>query len=184
MEWQTVERPGYFGDMRDELHAMWDKQFLGGYWRLAWQWGGLVLEKPEALQVYEDGYYEFLKSNPDTLDWLITTASDVYDTAPTNVQAKFSYDIQETPNNHLHDVAIRRALLRTGKWFSGSQLLEVRKPEAESWKLSPCMIPLHLPDMISEEPIKDNESRLNLSQHEYSNINHYKSMISQLLDKN
>lgn len=105
--------------------------------------------------MYEDGYYEFLKSDSDILDWLITEASDVYDTAQTNVQAGLSYDFQETPNNHLHDVAIRRALLRTGNWFAGDKLLEVRNPKKEGWKLSPCMVPFHLPELISKEPIKD-----------------------------
>jgi len=153
--WRTVERPGYFGDMRDKLHAFWDAEYGKRNWRLAWQWGGMVLERKEALQIYEDGCYEFLKSDADTLDWLITSASDVYDTAPTNVQAGLSYDVQETPNNHIHDVAIRRALLRTGNWFAGTRLLEIRSTDKEGWRLSPCMIPFHLPALISREPIKD-----------------------------
>jgi len=155
MTWQTIERPGYFGDKRDELHSEWDKKFGKDNWKIAWQWGGLVLDRSEALQMYEDGYYEFLKSNSEVLDWLVTTASDIYDTAPTNVKAGFSYDVQETKNNHLHDVAIRRALLRTGNWFAGNSLLEIRSTDKEGWKLSPCMVPFHLPELISKEPIKD-----------------------------
>lgn len=154
MDWKTIERPGYFGDKRNELHTKWNNEFGKDNWKLVWQWGALVLERPEALQVYEDGYYEFLKSNPETLDWLVTTASDVYDTAPSNVAAKFDYTIQETPNNHLHDIAIRRALMRTGNWFKGNTLLEVRSKK-EGWKLSPCMITFHHPELISKEPIKD-----------------------------
>lgn len=113
MEWKTIDRPGYFGKKRDELVRGWNSQFGECSWRIAWQWGNQFIEKPEALQIYEDGYYEFLKSNPDVLDWLVKTASDVYDTAPTNVKAGFSYKHQETQNNHLHDVAIRRAVLRS-----------------------------------------------------------------------
>lgn len=155
MVWITVERPGYFGDKRDELQARWNDQFGAGNWRLAWQWGELALGKSEALQIYEDGYYEFLKSDSEVLDWLITTASDVYDTSPTNIQARFDYNVQETQNNHLHDIAIRRALLRTGNWFAGDKLLEIRNPEKEGWRLAPCMVPFHLPELISTEPIKD-----------------------------
>jgi hypothetical protein len=155
MDWKTIERPGYFGDKRNELYANWNKQFGNENWRIAWQWGGMILERRDALQIYEDGYYEFLKSDRDTLNWLITSASNVYDTAPSNVAAGLSYDVQETPNNHLHDVAIRRAVLRTGNWFSGDRLIEIRSTDKEGWKLSPCMVPFHLPELISKEPIKD-----------------------------
>ncbi|MBS3090947.1 hypothetical protein J4217_00685 [Candidatus Pacearchaeota archaeon] len=81
-------------------------------------------------------------------EWLVSNFSDVYDTAPSNVQARFSYDVQETPNNHIHDVAIRKAVLRNGRWFFGKRLLEVRSVNAEGWILSPCNIPFHLPDLI------------------------------------
>jgi len=117
--WNVVDRPGYFGTSRNEIHSRYDKIHGKENWRIAWQWGDQVIERPEALQIYEDGYYEYLKSQGKFLDWLIETALDVYDTAPTNVEARFSYDIQETPNNHIHDVAIRRAVLRNGVWFRG-----------------------------------------------------------------
>ena len=154
MNWETSDRPGYFGEKRDELHSKWDKEFGHGNWRIAWEWGQLVLQKPEALQLYEDGYYEHFKLNPKLLEWLTKTFSNVYDTAPSNVQAGFSYDIQETPNNHLHDVAIRRGVLRNGVWFSKKRLLEVRSIDAEGWVLSPCSIPFHLPRMIYQGQIK------------------------------
>jgi hypothetical protein len=81
------------------------------------------------------------------LDWLITNASDVYDTAPSNAEAGFSYSMQETPSTHLHDVAIRRAVLRNGVWFKGDHLIHVR-PEKEGAILGPQLIPFHLPNMI------------------------------------
>jgi len=46
-------------------------------WRIAWQWNSQIIEMPEALQIYEDAYYEFLKSRKDILDWLVHAASDV-----------------------------------------------------------------------------------------------------------
>jgi len=154
MAWTTIQRPGYLGKKRDELSSCWNKQFGEGNWRIVWEFGKLTIQRPEALQVYEDGYYEFLKSNPETLDWLVKRASNVYDTAPTNIQAGVSYNVQETANNHLHDVAIRRAVFRLGKWFEGTELLEVRS-KAEGWRLSPCMVPFHLPELISTESIMD-----------------------------
>lgn len=153
--WKTIERPGYFGKKRDELYNDWNEKFGEENWKIAWQLNSLVVERPEALQIYEDGYYEFLKSGKDTLEWLVNTASDVYDTAETNIQARFSYDVQETINNHIHDVAIRRSVLRLGTWFNGSHLMHVRGPGTEGEKLSPYLIPFHMPDLIFQEEIKD-----------------------------
>jgi hypothetical protein len=153
MEWKVVERPGYFGTSRNEIHARYDKQFGNNNWRIAWEWGKQIIQKSEALQIYEDGYYEFFKLNKDVLDRLITTASDVYDSAPSNIEARFNYDVQETKNNHIHDVAIRRAVLRNGVWFRGDHLMHVR-PEKEGEKLGPHLIPFHLPDMIFRGQIK------------------------------
>jgi len=153
MMWRIIERPGYFGTSRDEIHTKYDEQFGKNNWRIVWQWGNQIIQRPEAMQIYEDGYYEYLKTNKETLDWLIRTASDVYDTAPSNVEARFSYDLQETSNNHIHDIAIRRAVLRNGVWFSGNHLMHVR-PEKEGEKLGPYLIPFHLPKMIYTGQIK------------------------------
>lgn len=154
MIWRTVDRPGYFGDKRDELQENFDKKYGVGNWKIAWELGGLILDRPEALQLYEDGYYEHFKSKPELLEWLVGNFSNVFDTAPSNIDVGFSYDIQETPNNHIHDVAIRRAVLRRGEWFSGNKLLEVRSVNAEGWILSPCNIPFHLPQMIYQGKTK------------------------------
>ncbi len=145
--WDHMERPGYLGTNRDEIHRKWDELYGKGKWKLVWQWGMLALEKPTALQIYEDSYYEFFKNNPPTLDWLIKSASDVYDNNVTNVQSKLDYNIQEASSSHLHDIAIRRAVLRNGKWFMGDHLIHVR-PEKEGERLGPQLIPFHLPDMI------------------------------------
>ncbi len=153
MIWQTIDRPGYLGTSRDEIQSGWNNRYGKGNWRIAWQFGGLVLERPEAIQIYEDAYYEFFKNNKRELTWLVNTASDVYDTAESNILARFSYDVQETPNNHIHDVAIRRAVLRNGVWFSGDHLVHVR-PEKEGDRFGPQKIPFHLPEMIFRGEIK------------------------------
>jgi len=95
MVWRTIERPGYFGKKRDELVASWNKQFGEGNWKLAYQWGELVVPKQMGIQLYEDAYSEFFKKNLGTLEWLVSTASDVYDTSPTNVQAGFDMNIKK-----------------------------------------------------------------------------------------
>ncbi|MEN9625755.1 MAG: hypothetical protein RL557_83 [archaeon] len=147
-DWNITDRPGYFGKKRDEIQRGFDNRYGKNNWRVVWQWGDAVIERAEALQLYEDGYYEHFKNTHQLLEWLVTIFSNVFDTAPSNVEAGFSYAIQETPNNHIHDVAIRRAVLRRGSQFKGDRLLEVRSVNGEGWVLSPCNIPFHLPHMI------------------------------------
>ena len=147
--WELAERPGYFGKRRDELTARWNEEFGPGKWRITYQWGSQVIPRPLALQMYEDGYYEFLKARPDTLAWIVTNFSEVYDTAVTNVQAGFNYDHpQDTQSNHVHDISIRRSVARLGQWFTGDRLLEVRSKSSEGAQLSPGFVPFHLPHMI------------------------------------
>lgn len=155
MNWKTIERPGYFGKKRDELYKLWNKQYGESKWRIAYQFGDLIVPREIGIQIYEDGYYEFFKENPDTLEWLISNASDVYDTAPTNVQARFNYTEQETPNNHIHDVSIRKAVLRSGKWFKGDHLMHVRWTESEGFRINPGVVPFHHPELIVPGEIKD-----------------------------
>ncbi len=86
---------------------------------------------------------------------MLNTASDVYDTSPTNVEAGFDYEKQETPNNHIHDVAIRRAVLRLGQWFHGDHLMHVRWVESEGFRINPGVVPFHLPHLIVPGEIND-----------------------------
>jgi len=154
MGWRVIERPGYFGKSRAEIYERYDKRFGNGMWKIAWKWGRKTIQRPDALLIYQRAYTEFLKSNQEILKWLIEY-SDVYDTAPSNVHAGLSYDHQETPNNHIHDVAIRRAVvLDLGLRFKKSKgLLHVR-PNQEGERLSPHLIPFHLPEMIFRGKIK------------------------------
>ncbi len=154
-EWETVERPGYLGKKRDEMHSKWDNQFGKDFWRIAYQIGELVVPREMGVQIYEDGYYEFFKSHPDTLEWLLSTASNVYDTAETNVNAEFDYLNQETPNNHIHDVAIRRSIARLGKWFKGDHLMHVRWKDSEGFRVNPGVVLFHMPELIIPGEIKD-----------------------------
>ncbi len=155
MDWETIERPGYFGKKRDEITAVWNKEHGQGNWRLAYQWGDLVVPRDFAIQLYEDAYYEFFKKNPATLDWLVTTALDVYDTAESNVKAGLSYDVQETKSNHIHDVSIRRSVLRLGREFKGDHLMHVRWKDSEGYRINPGVVPFHMPHMILRGYIVD-----------------------------
>lgn len=155
MTWVIVERPGYLGKKRDEVQERWSQEHGVFNWRIAWQWGSLIILRKEALQIYEDGYSEFFKSHPSMLEWLVSTALDIYDTAPSNIHSGLDYDIQETPNNHIHDIAIRRAVFRLGERFRGNRLMHVRWVDSEGYELNPGVVPFHLPHMIVQEEIKD-----------------------------
>jgi hypothetical protein len=159
MAWTTIEHPGVLGKRRDEIVSKWNAEY-GASWRLAYTWGSQVIERQEALQIYEDGYYEFFKSHPGELEWLLEKACDVYDTAPSNVDARFDYGVQETPSNHVHDVAIRRSILRLGTWFHGSDLIQIRSTSELGRHLSPARVPFHLPQLIATvEPVNYGSSR-------------------------
>ncbi|MBS3071380.1 hypothetical protein J4408_00145 [Candidatus Pacearchaeota archaeon] len=157
MNHKTIERPGYFGKKRDEVQANYDSLYGKNKWKLSWKLGSLILDRPEALQIYEDSYYEYFKANESVLHWLTSNYGDVFDTAPSNIHSKFDYNLQETPNNHLHDIAVRRAVLRNGVCFNGDKnnILEIRGKRNDGWILSPCNIPFHLPKLIYRGQIKD-----------------------------
>ncbi len=155
MSWRTVERPGYFGKKRDELEASWNKSIGECNWRLVWEFGEVILPKIDYLeQVYTVAYYEYLKKSPEDLEWL-ATFKNVWDTAESNVEAAFDFNHQETPNNHYHDVAIRRAMAMLGVWFKGDKLLQVRWKDSEGYKINPGIVPFHKPELIPSEDIKD-----------------------------
>ena len=155
MTWHILEHPGYFGKKRDELYEKWDKELGKNNWRIAYVFGKTVVPRKMGIQIYEDAYHEFLKNNHELLEWLVSTASDIYDTAPTNVHSGFDYEIQETSNNHLHDISIRRAVARLGTCFKGKRLLRIRSNDSEGYVLSPGIVPFHLPELIFQGEIKD-----------------------------
>jgi hypothetical protein len=145
--WKTIDRPGYFGGMRDELNEALNEKYGIGGWKISWEWGSQIMERPEAYQIYEDSYYEFLKSKPDVVEWLTKNFRNVYDNSLTNIDSGFDYNIQEAKSTHLQDISVRRCLMRLGTWFKGDKLLEVRST-GEGVIFSPCKIPFHLPHMI------------------------------------
>jgi len=157
--WRTIERPGYFGKKRDELVEKWNQEFGEGNWKIAYQWGEHIVPREFAIQLYEDGYYEFFRNDPLKLENLIKNYEDVYDTAPSNVDSFIDYSIQETPNNHIHDIAIRRAVLRHGEWFSGEGLCWVRWKGSDGFDYNPGVVLFHKPEMIVSGTVNDYGSK-------------------------
>ncbi|HYD03301.1 MAG TPA: hypothetical protein VEC16_03290 [Alphaproteobacteria bacterium] len=163
-EWITVERPGYLGKTRDSKKDLWDAGYGELGWRLAWQKGDEVIDMEDALKLYEDAYVEYFKKNPGNdpgqLEWLLSRASDVYDTDVSNVNAGLNYIIGDTPSNHIHDIAIRNAVYRLGEKFRGDHLVHVRWIKSEGYLYNPGVVPFHLPELISKEPISTSPDKI------------------------
>jgi hypothetical protein len=157
MEWEIAERPGYLGKKRDEMTAFWNEKYGKDNWCLRYCLGDRLFNRDFALQIYEDAYYEHLKQNPDVLFWLLENARDVYDTATSNV-GQMSYERQETPNNHIHDVAIRRSVWRLGQDFRGKELMHVRWTDSPGFRINPGIVPFHMPHLIEPDRRHDFET--------------------------
>jgi len=155
--WIVVERPGYLSKKRDEVFASWDKKYGKDNWILNWQISQTeLISQKQAYQLYADAYTEFLRTWPNILEWLCSF-EEVEDTAPTNVNSGTNFYIQETPNNHIHDIAIRVAMKALNAKFLGThkRLLKVRGKGTEGEILSPHMVPFHKPEIIFQGEIKD-----------------------------
>jgi hypothetical protein len=148
--WLTVEenlgRPGYLGKHKKKKFASWDRIYGKGNWRLIWLYSGFEINFLQVCQVYEHAYYVYLDTNPDVLNGLVRTASDVYDDAISNVRSGRDYKIQETERTHIQDIAIRNVLNRLGRKFEGDRLIQIRHDKGDqplSMTLSPGVVPFH-----------------------------------------
>lgn len=158
--WKIEAYPGYFGRKRDEIQAGWDAKYGKGNWNLAWvivplnmpRGSPIIIPKEMAVQLYEDAYVEHFKDRADDLDWIISTASDVYDNDPENVNSGLDYSIQTAYSNHLQDIAVRRALIRLGYWFQGDHLVQIRGKQTEGARLAPYNIKFHMPHIVIQRP--------------------------------
>ncbi len=151
MKWQELECPGYLGARRDQKFALWDERFGQDNWRLMWKVGETFADFVGVCALYEDAYFNFLRSHMSIVTRLVTDASNVYDDDVSNVHSEFNYMKQETPRTHIQDIAIRRSLLRMGLWFRGDELIQIRSNHGNhllSALLSPGRVPFHKKELI------------------------------------
>jgi hypothetical protein len=151
MKFETIERPGFLGKERDRKFKEWDEKYGKNNWRLAWLWQNEYLDFLGACGVYEEAYFVFLRNNRRILTDLVTSASDVYDDNPSNINSRGNYLIQETVHTHIQDISIRRSVARLGEAFCGPELIQIRDRRGAhplSMTLSPGRVPFHQPDLI------------------------------------
>jgi len=162
MEWENLEKPGFFGNKRDEIYRKYNEKYGKNNWRIAWQWSNTVVNNEFAYLLYEDAYYWDSHKRKDLWQELISIAKDVYDIDKSNVNSGLDYLIQECGSIHLQDIAIRRVISRKGWKFKGNELVQIRSHSAYfGEKLSPGKVPFHLTEMIVEPHLKgwwDNNS--------------------------
>jgi hypothetical protein len=150
-QWVDIDRPGYFGAHREAILKEYDRVHGVGCWRLVWRVNNQSFSREQMQMLYEDSYFEFLRTHPQVLEQLLSEASDVYDDSLSNVASGFDYSLQETERTHVQDIAIRRAVSRLGRVFSGSAPLRIRDADGDhplSLTLSPGRIPFHLPHLL------------------------------------
>jgi hypothetical protein len=145
-DFALAERASYLGGKRATTVGQLDEKFGRGNWTIGYILDGKAISRDEALQLYERSYEAFLRSNPAITNRLITEASDIYDTAPSNVASGLDYHKQEDVRSHLQDIAIRRSLKNMGLAFQGDKLMQVRDVGSDFPELSPGKVPFILPE--------------------------------------
>jgi hypothetical protein len=153
----------YMGPHKSKKYAAFDSSFGSQEWIPAHSFAGKTVSRLEACYLYEDSYYLFLKENHEVRDWLVSTASEVYDIGLSNIDSGLEYTAQECSATHLQDIAIRRSLTRLAldnaselynrnltpiPIFKGDHPVQVRGRETEGFVLNPGQVPFHKPNLI------------------------------------
>ncbi|MCK5630366.1 MAG: hypothetical protein KAI26_07145 [Nanoarchaeota archaeon] len=151
-EWQTIGRPGWFGEDRDKTLAEYDQQYGQGNWRIRHKLGPKTLDFNQAVQLYELSY-EVDFNHPDRrYIWndLIKRAKDVWTEQLTDVNSGIDYSVQLAPAAHYEDIAIRKILDKYGLEFGGEELVRIRADSEDlaGKVLSSIHIPFIYPDYI------------------------------------
>jgi len=151
----TRFRPGYFGRRRDEKIAHLNEKYGVGGWNLQWM---IYDDNPSGWDFlgackyfYEESYYQHLKDRPDLLSWL-STFSECYDNAETNIKSGCDYTKQEAFSTHIQDIAVRNAMRRLNVEFDprSGQLLQIRSKDSQGWKIGPGNVPFFKPELITQ----------------------------------
>lgn len=154
--WKTVERPGWFGEAKDEILKSYDEKHGAGNWRIRHRFGTRLLNFEEAVHLYELSY-ELHFLNPHTRYlWtdLFERACEVWTEEESDVESGLDYSHQEAKAPHYEDVAIRIIMAKHHHSFKGDKLLRVRadSDDVVGVALSSIHIPFVFPKFI--EPLR------------------------------
>lgn len=152
--WHDADRPGYAGRRAARLRRDLVRTYGPGNTRIVYLWEGQTISRDEALELYTEGYVQHLAQNPELLDWLVASASDVYDISPRDVESGTDYHVQKETATHLQDIAVRIAVERLGRQFEGSELIQIRGKRSRGAMLSPGIVPFHRPQSIQQPELR------------------------------
>ncbi len=144
----SLERVGYSGFRKKRLYRERDECYGEGNWKVCHVLGGIFLDMPEALALYEAAYVRHFIEHPEDLDRICLEACDVYDYSPDNVRCALSYDMDGEKANHYQDVAVRRTVMALGKRFEGANLVQIRGRKSTGYYLNPGKIAFQFPGLI------------------------------------
>ncbi|MHA1186179.1 MAG: aminoacyl-tRNA hydrolase [Candidatus Heimdallarchaeota archaeon] len=153
-DWAILGRPGFAGKQKIQKRKELLDKFGESNWKIAYLYEDNLLSREEALIHFENSYQKFFEDNPEILEWLLQTATDIYDNQESNVNSGLDYSIQETEDAHLHDIAIRRVLQKMGKAFQGESLLQIRGENSDGFILSTGQVPFYEPKLIQRKQLK------------------------------
>lgn len=151
MNWETIERPGFFGKRKNEITELYNEKYGEDNWRIVWDWNQETVPFLFACHLYEDGYFNDSFKREGLWKELVSAAKDVYDHQESDIESGLDYLVQKGNATHLQDISIRRVVLRRGWKFEGSKLVQVRG-HYDYWgqNLSPGKVKFHLQDLIEK----------------------------------
>lgn len=138
---------GDIGKHRDEFLAKVHKRAGKGNWFWAFRVGKKLYSWELGIQLYEDAYWQFLRSDISLIKELLGYFNVfVYDRH--DLDSGLDYKIQNNSRDHFQDIAIRRCLIRFGVWFNGKDIMEINGS-----KFDHNQVPFHLPHLINKPDI-------------------------------
>ncbi len=180
--WIPIGAPGFTGDDKRRRHELLDQRFGPDGWRWAWIVRGRAVDFGTAIAEYEASYRAHLRQRPELVEWLTTECGNVYDHSIDNVYdddyaqpgpganhyqdisvrrviaeltgphdadavtaANVPVDLVDADTGHSHRVP--RAL-----GMAGDRLVQIRTPETLGFMLSPAVVPVHDPLLITTLP--------------------------------
>jgi len=168
-EWAILGRPLFLGPVKKKVASELHSKFGEENWQIGHLFNGEILSWDSVLPHIEQSYRLFFENSPEILDWLLFTAKDIFETAPSNIHSGLDYNIQETPHKHYVDIAIRRVLKELGCEFQGESLLQIRGEESDGFILSAEQVPFYQPERILRPPLKGRWEKRSIASFWHSN---------------
>ena len=175
--WIAVGVPGFAGAEKGRRQQLLDDRFGRDGWRYSHYVRGELVPAAVAILEYEESYRQFLRHNPQLVEFLVTACGNVYDWGVANVYDD-AYEQPHTEMNHYQDISVRRVIaelvddrnwssepvdlydMGTGethrvpraRGFSGNGLLQIRDSLSPGYCLNPAVVPSHDPALLVSAP--------------------------------